>query len=340
MVATTTQPRQRIDGLVSVVIPAYNAEKSVARAIEHALAQTYPHVEIIVINDGSTDRTEEVVHRFGDRVRYIRQDNQGETAARNAGFAIARGEFVTLIDHDDYWEPQFVEACVDFLRRHPQALAVSVGHEHQTALKQGRTIKPAFLADHQHEFRDAHVIDRFFDFWYERDHICAGSAMLRGSLIDAAGGQRTDLVLSGDMEYWAYLATFGKWGFIPRVLLHIDGTQVAKGKLFEKFHSRYSRCASIESWESRIVPRLAPEDRAGFEKVRGRVANGYVFAKVFVGKDREALNTAKTYAPHLEGRFGQLWRLGLTAGPISWAALCRIVRLRTRIQYYLAEQKL
>lgn len=359
MVAPPNQPA-RIPGLVSVVIPAYNAAKSVARAIEHALSQTYSNIEVIVINDGSTDNTEEIVQRFGDRVRYAYQDNAGETAARNRGFAMSRGEFITLVDHDDYWEPQFVESCVSFLRAHPDAIAVSAGHEHQTALKEGTTIKPAFLATvgatlvspspaDERRARQVSplqipphgiVLDRFFDFWFEHDHICAGSAMMRGALIDAAGGQRTDLVLSGDMEYWAYLATFGKWGFIPRVLLHVDGTQVVRGKLYEKFFNRYRRCASIESWEARIAPRLKEEDRAGFEKVRGRVANGYIFAKVFVGHDRDALSTARAYANNLEGKFGRLWRLGLTAGPVSWAALCRIVRLRTRIQYFVADRRL
>ena len=334
------EARERIPGLVSVVIPAYNAARSLARVIEAALGQTYPHIEIIVVNDGSTDATEAVARSYGGRVRYIRQANAGETAARNRGFSIAHGEFVTLIDHDDWWEPQFAAACVEFLREHPQAVAVSVGQDHQSALKEGRHIRPAFLAHRDGAFRDGVVLDRFFDFWFEHDHICAGSAMLRGSLLDAAGGQRTDLVLSGDMEYWAYLATFGPWGFIPRVLLHVDGTQVARGGLYQKFHARYRRCATIESWESRIVPRLKPWDRGGFEKVRGRVAGGYVFAKVFVGRDGEALNTAKAYAKDLEGKFGRLWRLGLSAGAVSWAPLCRIVRLRTRLQYYVAGRKL
>ncbi len=330
----------RTDGLVSVVIPAFNGAKSVARAIEHALAQTYSNVQIIVVNDGSTDETEAVIQRFMDRVRYIRQHNQGETAARNAGFAVARGEFVTFVDHDDFWEPQFIEATVDFLRRHPQAVAVSVGHEHRTALKSTCTIKPAFLARELSADDNGYIIDRFFDFWHEHDHICAGSAMLRGTLIDAAGGQRTDLALSGDMEYWAYLATFGKWGFIPRVLLHVDGTQVPRGRLFKKFLHRYSRCASIECWEQRIVPRLAAQDRGGFAKVRGRVAGGYVFAKVFAGNDRDARRTATSHAPYLEGKFGRLWRLGLAGGPLLWSALCTAVRLRTRIQYAIAERKL
>jgi hypothetical protein len=120
----------------------------------------------------------------------------------------------------------------------------------------------------------------------------------------------------------------------------VDGTQVPRGKLYEKFFNRYNRCPTVESWESRIVPRLREEDRAGFEKVRGRVAGGYVFAKVFVGKDTEALSTARAYAKDLEGKFGRLWRLGLSAGTLSWAPLCRIVRLRTRLQYLAAEWKL
>jgi glycosyltransferase involved in cell wall biosynthesis len=330
---------QRIPGLVSVVIPAFNAEKSLRRAIKSALGQTHCPLEIIVINDGSTDGTQAIAESFGDRVRCISQTNQGETAARNRGFALARGEFVTLLDHDDWWEPQFAEACVDFLREHSEAVAVSVGQEHQSALREGSTVRPAFLTAESGARADSQVIEHFFDFWHEHDHICAGSAMMRASLLDAAGGQRTDLVLSGDMEYWAYLATFGKWGFIPRVLLHVDGTQVPKGKLYEKFHNRYRRCATVEAWEQRILPRLTPNDRAGFEKVRGRVAGGYVFAKVFAGRDRDAMTEAQAYAKDLEGKFGRLWRLGLTAGPVSWAPLCRLVRLRTRIQYYVAEHR-
>src|SRR5262245_41496134 len=128
--------------LVSVVIPAYNAEKSVARAIQSALAQSYPHVEIIVINDGSTDGTESIVRSFAGRVRYIRQENLGEPAARNRGFSLARGEFVTLIDHDGRWERSFIQDCVDFLRRHPQAVAVSAGQDHQFALKPDKTFRP------------------------------------------------------------------------------------------------------------------------------------------------------------------------------------------------------
>src|SRR5690349_21822368 len=133
MVAPQSNLIERIPGLVSVVIPAFNARKSVRRAIDAALHQTYSNIEVIVVNDGSTDDTEAIVQSYGERVRYVRQENAGETAARNRGFSMARGEFITLVDHDDWWEPKFVQTCVQFLNEHPQAVAVSTAHDHQTA---------------------------------------------------------------------------------------------------------------------------------------------------------------------------------------------------------------
>jgi glycosyltransferase involved in cell wall biosynthesis len=326
--------------LVSVVVPAYNAEKSLRRCIESILGQTYSPVEIIIVNDGSVDETERIAKRFGSRITYVVQENQGETAARNNGFSLSKGEFITFIDHDDYWHPEFVKTCAGFLHDHPETVAVSVGSEHASALKDVKLFMPAFLSDISQQKEDAFIINNFFDFWAKHNHICAGSAMLRHSLIDEAGGQRTDLALSGDIEYWAYLCTFGKWGFVPRVLLFVDGTQVQQGSLYKKYYERYNRCSTIESWQSRIIPRLKEIDWSGFERVRGRVATWYIFAKVFVRRDAEALRTAQTYKDHLEGKFGTIWRIGIWAGWLSWKPLCMLLRLRTRIQYYIKGKEL
>jgi glycosyltransferase involved in cell wall biosynthesis len=357
--------RERTAGLVSVVIPAFNAAKSLARAVDSALGQTYGHLEVIVVNDGSQDQTEAVARGYGERIRYIAQENRGETAARNSGFALAGGEFVTFVDHDDYWEPTFVEKTVRFLVEHPDVAAVSVGQSCRNALKEGVTIRPACLAAVRSTgfsrnpggqppkggttngtprvpdtMTEPLVIDRFFDFWAQNDHVCAGSVMLRGSLLDQAGGQRTDLVLSGDIEYWAYLATFGRWGFLPEVLMHVDGTQIPSGNLYRKFYDRYRRCATVESWQSRIVGRLRPEDQAGFARIRGGVATWYTFAHVFAGRDAQAKRCAAKYKDDLEGKFGQLWRLGLMGGWFTWKPLCLLLRTRTRLQYAAAQRRL
>ena len=94
---------------ISVIIPAYNRAGEITHAVDSVLAQTRPPLEIIVVDDGSTDETPEVLQRYGERIRVVRQQNQGVAAARNAGIAIARGDLLAFIDSDDVWTPRKLE---------------------------------------------------------------------------------------------------------------------------------------------------------------------------------------------------------------------------------------
>src|SRR5215208_5330141 len=106
-------------GLVSVVIPCYNQAHFLGEAIESVLAQSYPHFEIVVIDDGSTDTTSEVAGRYPG-VRCIRQDNQGLSAARNTGLRRSEGEYVVFLDADDRLLPEALEAGIECLKAHPE----------------------------------------------------------------------------------------------------------------------------------------------------------------------------------------------------------------------------
>lgn len=108
-----------VPDLVSVIVPAYNRAHLIGQTIESALAQTHTRIEVIVVDDGSSDGTHEVVERFGDPVRCVRQPNAGVAAARNRGFTEARGEFIALLDSDDIWLPWKLEAQVAILRTRP-----------------------------------------------------------------------------------------------------------------------------------------------------------------------------------------------------------------------------
>lgn len=107
-------------GVVSVMMPAYNAEAYIGPAIESLLAQRYPHWELIVVNDGSTDGTAAVVERFCDpRIRLIQQANGGEAVARNVALRQMQGEFVAFLDADDLYRPEHLAATVGYLHTHP-----------------------------------------------------------------------------------------------------------------------------------------------------------------------------------------------------------------------------
>ena len=98
--------------LVSVIIPTYNREIYIGRAIKSAQSQLYKNIEIIVVDDGSTDNTKEVVKLFGD-VQYYYKENGRQASARNAGLKIAKGEYICTLDSDDFWHPNFLSECME-----------------------------------------------------------------------------------------------------------------------------------------------------------------------------------------------------------------------------------
>ena len=101
---------------VSVVIPAFNAQRFVRDAVDSVLAQTHPSVECIVVDDGSLDSTAEVVRGYGSDVRLIQQENRGVAAARNRGAAEANGELLAFLDADDLWVSTLLERQLPLVR--------------------------------------------------------------------------------------------------------------------------------------------------------------------------------------------------------------------------------
>jgi glycosyltransferase involved in cell wall biosynthesis len=95
---------------VSVVIPTYNCDRYLAEAIDSVLSQSYAEYEVIVVDDGSTDRTAEILQSYGDRIRHLRQSNQGVAIARNQGIQLAQGEWVAFLDADDFFLPDKLAA--------------------------------------------------------------------------------------------------------------------------------------------------------------------------------------------------------------------------------------
>ena len=109
------------NGCVSVIIPTYNRSDFCKKAVDSVLSQSYRNIEVIVVDDGSSDNTREVISGLDDRVRYIWQKNAGVVAARNHGMELARGEFIAFLDSDDTWLPWKLEAQLEVLEYFPTA---------------------------------------------------------------------------------------------------------------------------------------------------------------------------------------------------------------------------
>ncbi|MCA9467859.1 MAG: glycosyltransferase [Nitrospira sp.] len=119
----------RIDPLISVIIPAYNAERFIHLAVESVLSQSYPPHEIIVIDDGSTDNTREVLKIFEGKVRCLYQENRGPSAARNAGIRVAEGDLISFLDADDLWTSNKLDSQYAYMMAHPEIAMVFSDHE-------------------------------------------------------------------------------------------------------------------------------------------------------------------------------------------------------------------
>src|SRR5919199_804996 len=197
------RPHQKMQGgsheaeLVSVVIPCYNQAHFLREAIESVLEQTYPHFEIVVVDDGSTDNTSEVASGYypSEKVRLLRQENKGLSAARNAGLAESGGEYVVFLDADDRLLPEALEVGVRELEAHPQCAFVS-GFWNNIATD-GSPLPTPHLP---HDERDHYLA--LLHSCYIRMH----AVMYRRSVFDSVGGFDTTLSASEDYDLYLRIA--------------------------------------------------------------------------------------------------------------------------------------
>lgn len=174
---------------ISVVIPAYNAAKWVAEAIESVLAQTVPPHEIIAVDDGSTDDTSEVLAKYGDRVCIVRQENQGVAAARNHAARVSSGDWIAYLDADDVWHPRKLEMQARAIRQRPDVGLLGTQAADVDGVKVAVAETPTLAPL---EWSRLAV----------KNHFTASSVMVRRDLVEVAGGFDTQLQGPEDYDLW------------------------------------------------------------------------------------------------------------------------------------------
>lgn len=281
---------------VSIIIPLYNGALLVTRCLDSVFNQKGGFdLEVIVIDDGSIDNSIEIVKQYPKPITLLQQSNSGPAAARNKGIKSATGKYLAFLDADDYWMPEFLQKTAAFLETHTKAIAVSVGQIHKIPRKP-HTVAPKILEFEPKKFTDAILLDDFYSFWAEHNHVCTGSVLLRSDVAKQTGGQRTELRITEDLEFWAYLATFGKWGFIPKVLFVSDGGEVTRQQgWMEKNRKRWASAPNVEEWEKRIILRIPIESIDSFNKVKGKIARNLVYSMILSGRKKMARGTVQKY---------------------------------------------
>ena len=190
--------------LVSVVIPAYNQGRFVAEAVESALCQSHSAIEVIVVDDGSTDNTPAILDAFSDRqrLRVIRQKNRGLPAARNRGLADAGGEFVVFLDSDDRLAPTFVERLLPPLKADQR---VAFAYADVQMIDADGQPSGDFSVGQSRRIVTGDIFESLLVGGYFPPH----AALVRRSAVDAAGGFGLDLGGHADYEMWLRLTASG-----------------------------------------------------------------------------------------------------------------------------------
>lgn len=205
---------------ISVVIPAFNAERHIARAIRSVLAQTHPAEEIIVVDDGSTDGTAGAVRAFGDAVRLIEQSNGGVSVARNTGIAASTGDWVAFLDADDEWMPDKLRQQGQLFERHPH-LKWGYANFSEISKAEQRLALPLRPSE-----RKPHCgFDDYFDGYCRGFYAWTGTIMVHRSVFDAVGLFEPGMKRAQDNDLWFRIAyAFPAVGYVSQSLAvyHLD----------------------------------------------------------------------------------------------------------------------
>jgi glycosyltransferase involved in cell wall biosynthesis len=257
--------------LVSAVITTYNYARFLPGAIEGVLAQTYPNIEVVVVDDGSTDDTREVVGRYASRgVRYVYQDNRGPGPARNRGLQATSGSIIAFCDADDVWLPDKIATQLAHLQRHPEiGLVTAHAYACDEAL-QPMSIVHAGRGDSEYVFEELLV----------RNIVLNPTCVLaRRSAIESVGGF-SDVPRWEDWDTWLRVAKHFPVGFIDQPVAHvrrhdaslspIDGGLRLEldGRILER------HIGDVASRRKRAVIRVRARSNAYFHAATTRAARG------------------------------------------------------------------
>lgn len=201
--------------MISVIIPLYNKAGSIAQALDSVLAQEYQDFEIVVVDDGSTDGGASVVENYGDaRIRLVRQENAGVSAARNKGIEEARGEYVAFLDADDVWMPGFLSEIVALQREFPQCRAQATNYVfNSNGVKSPTILRKIPFSE------ERGVLANYFEVAScSHPPVWTSAVCIERALLLEIGGFPVGIKSGEDLLTWARVAVRTDWAFSLRAM--------------------------------------------------------------------------------------------------------------------------
>jgi glycosyltransferase involved in cell wall biosynthesis len=300
---------------ISVVIPAYNAAATIERAIGSVLAQTRPADEVIVVDDGSKDNTAVVVRQFVDKVRLISQANAGVSAARNTGIRATTGDWITFLDADDEWLPDYLKKQTELLARNPNLAWSAANYETCCDNRHAAEMDPEVAQ----KLLDGK--DYFVDYFaaYTRGFVgCSDTMLIRKTVLLEAGLFPVNLRIAEDIDLWWRIAyRYPQVGFVPQPLAkyHV-GIPQSGVKQFTDVSGfcNFIRChLELSGHFGRT---------AAMEPAAQKMLRLWIRGMLFDARGRDIRRLLKEFSSLYPGWY-RLWMMLLTLSPAMTASVCR-----------------
>jgi glycosyltransferase involved in cell wall biosynthesis len=275
--------------LISVVIPSYNYARYLREAIDSALGQTYPEVEVVVVDNSSTDNTLDVLRSYGDRIRWFQQANEGVSGSRNRGIKESRGEVVAFMDADDAWLPEKLARQMEMLSN-PRVGMVYCGLQYVDS--QGRNLERSVKGLRGQVLKKLALLEP------PGVPACGSSALIRRKCFDEVGGFDRELSISADWDMWRRIACHYEIEFVsdPLVLYRQhDSAMHLKIDVFEHdmlhaFSSMFSDPAAAE---------VHPLRRQCYANLYSMLSGSHFYARRWGKSILYGLRTVMVWPPRL-----------------------------------------
>jgi len=280
-----------LNPLVSIIIPAYNKSQLTVKTVESVLNQTYQPIEIIVVDDGSTDDTREQLSRYADKIQYVYKENGGACSARNLGFKLSQGDYVGFLDCDDVYHPEKVQFSVNYLEEHSDCGWV---HTAVDFIDEDGAIVGG--CDNPESRRQGRIAPRLI----LRNFICNSTPLIRRSCLERTGVFDETIFTPADWDLWLRLSEECHVGYIPRrltqyrvsqnyVFKNLELAQREEIQVMEKFFAAYPKYLFLQ--------------RRARANIHLRFAQCYVLKDDLPKVKEEFLSCLKSFPFHVKAWF-------------------------------------